>query len=99
MNADKSLVQVGFEIGEAAFGSSGARDQHIVEAGMDLVGLERRRQRPEAPAHPVAQDRAADLLGNGVSEASRGFPLRDILSAARLQYESGRAPAPAAPDP
>src|SRR5688572_28191361 len=99
MYADKSLVQVGFEIREAALGSGGARDQHVVEAGMDLAGLERRRQCPEAPAHPVAQNRAADLLGNRVSEARRGFPLRDILSAAGLQNESGRAPAPAAPDP
>jgi hypothetical protein len=44
------------------------------------------RKRPEAPLHPVAHDRSADLLGHGEADAHRGVR---ILAIADEQDEAG----------
>ena len=50
-------------------------------------------ERAEAPLHAVADDRAADLLGDGEADAHRGVA---ILAVADEQDEAGRGCALAA---
>ena len=55
--------------------------------GKDLAG-----QRAEAPLHAVADDRAADLLGDGEADALDRIA---VLAVADEQDEAGRRRAPA----
>jgi len=65
----------------------------MVGAGKTLFGYELARQRAKAPLHAVADDGAADLLGNCEADAHRWVR---ILAVADEQDETGHRRAQAA---
>src|SRR5688572_28384945 len=81
------MLEIGAEKGEIALDAAGAADQDMVGA---LDAADRQYlagECPEPPLHPVADDRAADLLRHRNSEADRRFA---VLPLADEQDEAGR---------
>ena len=81
------------EQAEVAFYPLGAADHDMIRswdafAGHDLAG-----KRAEAALHPIADDCAADLLGDGEADAHRWVR---ILAVADEEQEAGRGEARAA---
>jgi len=97
MNAVDRLVQVGLQVVVAALLRPWPCNEHVVEVLAQASGIESRNECAQAPADPIADDGAADLLGNGESEACAGRCRRRCWAGAGLQNEGRRAPARAAP--
>src|SRR3569833_4362171 len=86
------LVQFQAEQAEVALDAPRAADHHMVAAEKALGRHDFARERAEAPLHAVADDRSADLLCAGATDAHRGIALPAV---ADQQDESGRGRAPA----
>jgi len=86
------LLQIRAQLGERAVDAAGAADQDMVGAGDPGFGENEAGELAKAPLHPVAHDRAADLLRNGDAEADRGIA---VLARPDQQDEAGRRRAPA----
>ena len=71
----------------------GAANHHMVGAGKTAGRDDFARERTKAPLHPVTDDGATDLLGDGESHAHRRIC---ILAVADQQHEAGRGGAQAA---
>jgi hypothetical protein len=71
----------------------GAPDDHMIRAGETSGGDKFTSERPEAALHAVADDCAADLLGDREADAHRFVR---ILAVADKQDKSGRGHATAA---
>ena len=67
---------------------SGAADHHMVGAGESLRRHDLARERAEAALHSVADDRSADLLGDGESDAHRRIV---IVAVADEKHKAGVA--------
>src|SRR5829696_8090376 len=65
----------------------------MVGAGHPFFGQDIARERPEAPLHAVADDGAADLLGDGDPEPDRGVA---VVARADEEDEAGHGRAAAA---
>ena len=81
------------EQAEIALDALGAADHHMVGAGNALCRDDLAGERAEAALHPVADDRTADLLGDGEADAHRRIR---ILAVADEQDEAGHRRAQAA---
>jgi hypothetical protein len=81
------------QLAEIALDSAGAADQHMVGPGKAPGGQKLSGERAQAALHAVANDRAADLLGDGETDAHR---LIRVLPLADEQDETGRRHATAA---
>ena len=84
------LVQSVFELrakqAEITLDSFGAADHHVVGAGNALRRHDLAGERAEAALHAVADDRTADLLRDGKTDADRRVR---ILAVADEEQESG----------
>jgi hypothetical protein len=67
----KRLSEIVTEQGEIAFDPALAADQDMIGTFMARLRKDRAGQLAEAPLHPVADHRIADLLGNGEAETQR----------------------------
>jgi len=67
----KRFPQIVSEQGEIALDPALAADQDMVGAFMASLRQDRAGKLAEAPLHPVANHRIADLLGNGEAETHR----------------------------
>src|SRR5688500_7271853 len=81
------MLEIGAEQSEIALDAAGAADQDMVGAlhapdRQDLAG-----EGAEPPLHPVADDRAANLLRHGDPEANRRIA---VLPVSDEQDEAGR---------
>lgn len=99
VNARKRDIQIVFQGGEVALHGGGAGDQHIVEAGKGLLWRQSGSKRAQTSTDAIANDGAANFLGNGIAKTCRGIRACDIMSGARLKNESGRAMAAAVSHP
>ena len=61
-------------------------DQDMVRAGDSLGRQQIARERPHPAFHPVADDRVADLLGDGEADSHGGIT---VIPLAYLQHEAG----------
>ena len=85
--------KLGAKQAEIPFDAPRAADHHVIRAGKTHRGNELAGERPEAALHPVANDRAADLFGDGESDPHRAIA---VLAIPDQQDEAGRGRAPAA---
>lgn len=78
--------ELGGERGIIALDPALPSDQHVIRTGYALDRQKLARERPQPAFHPVANDRVADLLGDGEADANRGLT---IVTRAYLQHEAG----------
>ena len=76
---------------EFALDAGRAADHHMVEAGMAALGKDVAGKGPQAPLHPVAEDRIADFPGDGEAGANLDVVIAAI---ADEQHEAGGCRAP-----
>ena len=91
--AVQSIGEFGAEQAEVALDPAGTADHHMVGARTALRRHDLSGKGAEAALHAVADDRAADFLGDGEAHAHRRVR---ILAVTDEQDEAGRGQAPAA---
>ena len=80
------MFEIGPEKSEIPLDAAGAADQHMVGAFHAQAGKHFAGEGAEAALHPVSDDRAADLLRHGDSEAHGGIA---VIAIADEQHETG----------
>ena len=67
------LSKFRFQLNERTLNAASAADQDVIGAGNPRFGEHQPCELTKSPFHPIADDRIADLLGNGEAEAKRGI--------------------------
>src|SRR5689334_3413105 len=83
----ESACELGAKQAEVAFDALGPADHHMVRAGNAFGWHDLARERTKAPLHSVADNGAADLLGDGQPDTHRGTL---VLTVANEEYKAGR---------
>lgn len=96
MHAIESLLQIGCKLGEGPPDGPRTGDYHIIAPRSHIGWLQRCDQGPQASAYPVADDGAADFLGNSKAEAGFLVGPCGVGTLAGLDHEGRRAPAASA---
>ncbi len=86
------LAEIGAELREIALHPAVTADQHVIGAADAVIGKDVSGERAKAALHAVADDRVADLLGDGEADPHGGI---GVASVADQQHEARHGLPPA----
>lgn len=89
----QGVLKLGPELVEGPLDAARPADQHMIGSGDPGLRKDRPGELPKTPLHPIANDGAPNLLGNGDAEANRRIA---VAARTHEQHESGHGCAQAA---